>query len=66
MGKNSKRKLRPSPSYHFLWDTDNCWWCDNRQNCNSCKILKKRAVAERKHKSIQDLRFELQQTEYDS
>ena len=40
MGKNAKRKQRPQPPrWHWL-DTDGCWWCTNRKNCNDCKTLK--------------------------
>lgn len=36
-----KRKLRPSPPNWWTFDNDNCWFCKNRNNCNSCKLLKK-------------------------
>lgn len=41
MGKNSKRKQKPQPPKWFNQDTDDCWWCNNRQNCGNCKMLKK-------------------------
>lgn len=39
MGK-AKRKQRPQPPRWFWLDTDNCWFCKNRNNCNQCKLLK--------------------------
>lgn len=36
-----KRKMRPSPPNWWTFDNDNCWFCKNRNNCNSCKLLKK-------------------------
>jgi len=39
MGK-AKRKPRPSPPNWYWWDSDNCWDCKNRNNCNSCKRMK--------------------------
>ena len=37
----AKRKARPSPPSWYFYDNDDCWWCKNRKNCNSCKLLKK-------------------------
>lgn len=40
MGKNARRKPRPSvPNWEWL-DRDGCWFCKSR-NCNSCKANKK-------------------------
>ena len=36
----SKRKQRPQPPKYFWTDTDNCWFCKNRNNCGGCKVLK--------------------------
>ena len=37
MGKNAYRKPRPAiPNWAWL-DRDGCWFCKNRNNCNSCK-----------------------------
>ena len=33
----------PNERYHCDspgYDTDNCWWCKNRNGCGGCKILK--------------------------
>lgn len=58
MGK-AKRKPKPSMPRWFWLDTDGCWWCDNRNNCGSCKILKRanaliRKERERKNKVINE------------
>lgn len=37
----AKRKPRPSMPRWWWLDSDGCWWCHNRQNCNSCKTLKR-------------------------
>lgn len=36
----AKRKHRPSPPRWWFLETDNCWFCKNRNNCNGCKLLK--------------------------
>jgi hypothetical protein len=43
MGK-VKRKMRPQPPKWWMVDNDNCWFCKNRNNCGSCKLLKKQAA----------------------
>lgn len=41
MGKNARRKPRPSvPNWEWL-NRDGCWFCKNRNACNSCKDNKK-------------------------
>lgn len=35
------RKPKPSPPKWYWADSDNCWFCNNRTNCNACKIMKK-------------------------
>lgn len=40
MGKNAKRKQRPQPPRWFHYETDGCWCCKNRKNCNTCRRLK--------------------------
>lgn len=41
MGKNARRKPRPSvPNWEWL-DRDGCWFCKNENACNSCKVNKK-------------------------
>jgi len=49
MGK-PQRKPRPSPPRWYWWDSDNCWACKNRNNCNQCKTLKKLSVEVRKRR----------------
>lgn len=45
------RKPRPSPPHWHWWDSDGCWWCKNRNNCNQCKTLKRvRAEQQAKQK----------------
>ena len=39
--KAKKRKQQPQPPKYFNYDTDNCYFCKNRNNCGGCKILKK-------------------------
>lgn len=46
MGK-TKRKPRPQPPKWFWLDTDGCWFCKNRNNCNGCRILKHQQALER-------------------
>lgn len=40
MSKIKHRKARPQPPRYYWLDTDNCWPCKNRNNCNGCKVLK--------------------------
>lgn len=41
MGKNTPyRKPRPSVPRWVWWDLDCCWFCNNRKNCNNCKVMK--------------------------
>ena len=50
MGK-AQRKPRPSPPHYFWLNADGCWFCKNKNNCNSCKILKRqRAKDQEKRK----------------
>ena len=44
----AKRKPRPSMPHWYWLDSDGCWWCHNRQNCNSCKILKRVALPKKR------------------
>lgn len=46
MGK-AKRKPRPQPPKWFWIDSDNCWDCKCRNNCNQCKRLKTQRVKEK-------------------
>ena len=36
-----KRKPRPQPPKYYWWDTDNCYFCKNRNGCSGCRILVK-------------------------
>ena len=40
MSKIKYRKARPQPPRYYWWDTDCCWACKDRNNCNGCKRLK--------------------------
>lgn len=51
MGK-AKRKQRPQPPKWFWLDTDGCWFCKNRNNCNQCRLLKQ---FRRKKENINEL-----------
>ena len=42
------RKARPQPPRYYWWDTDCCWACKDRNNCNGCKRLKQ-YVANTRH-----------------
>ena len=47
MSRNKRRKMRPEPPKHFWLDVDGCWFCDNRNGCSGCKVIK-RYIAEKK------------------
>ena len=47
MGK-AKRKMRPQPPWWWTLDNDNCWFCKNRNNCGSCKLLKRQRAKDKK------------------
>ena len=47
MGK-AKRKMRPQPPWWWTLDNDNCWFCKNRNNCGSCKLLKQQRAKDKK------------------
>ena len=49
MGK-AIRKKHPQPPWWFVLETDNCYFCKNRNNCGGCKILKRQRARERKKK----------------
>ena len=61
----SKAKRKPRPSVPNWWwlDTDNCWRCKNKQNCNGCSFLKKhkkkqnRKIIKQNRKNIQEHDF---------
>lgn len=36
MGK-AKRKARPAMPYWYWLGQDGCWFCKQKNNCNSCK-----------------------------
>ena len=55
MGKNAKRKPRPSIPNYLLLDRDGCWFCKNRKNCNSCGV-NRQDVGESKRKRIKRMR----------
>lgn len=38
--KTKNQKKRPQPPRWWRYDSDNCWWCKNRNGCGGCKILK--------------------------
>lgn len=40
--KKKFRKPKPSPPHWYWWDSDNCWCCKNKNNCDGkgCKRLK--------------------------
>lgn len=44
MGKASRKPKPSMPRWYWL-DMDNCWFCENRNNCGSCGVLKKFAKA---------------------
>ncbi|MBR5014300.1 MAG: hypothetical protein IKY16_06810 [Bacteroidales bacterium] len=37
MKNKKRRKPRPAMPEWFWWGQDGCWFCKNRNNCNSCK-----------------------------
>lgn len=47
--KAKKRKQRPQPPKYFNLDTDNCWFCKNRNHCGGCKLLKKYSKSKYMH-----------------
>lgn len=47
--KEKVRKARPQPPKHAWLNLDGCWFCDNKNNCNGCKVLKQ-IVAKQKEK----------------
>lgn len=49
MGK-AKRKPLPQPPHHWWLTTDGCWFCKNKNNCNSCKALKEQSVSDRRRR----------------
>ena len=57
MGK-AKRKMRPQPPWWWLLDTDGCWFCNNRNNCGNCKLLKKQRVLENKKRDRKSFQWE--------
>lgn len=46
MGK-AKRKVKPQPPWHFWYDVDGCWFCDNRTGCGRCKVMKNYVAAQK-------------------
>ena len=55
MGKNAKRKPRPSVPYYVWLIRDGCWFCKNKRNCNACSVNKQDAW-ESKRKRIKEMR----------
>jgi hypothetical protein len=48
-----KIKMRPQPPKWFSIDTDNCWFCNNRNHCGGCKILKS-IIAKKRGKNYKE------------
>ena len=48
----AKRKMRSQPPWWWTLDNDNCWFCKNRNNCGSCKLLKEQRAIERKKRGV--------------
>lgn len=46
--KNKYRKARPQPPWWYWPDSDGCYACKNRNNCNGCKRLKRVNVEQKK------------------
>ena len=44
-----QRKPRPQPPRWAWWDLDGYWFCDHRNGCSGCKVMKS-YVAEQKKK----------------
>ncbi len=63
MGK-SKRKPLPSPPKWYWYDSYNCWFCKNRRNCGSCKVLKEYSKQQEEKHSRQD-KEKLKKQEYE-
>lgn len=61
------RKLRPSVP-HWVWlELDGCWFCENRNNCNQCKLMKQYASKAREEREREDKRKiakEIREEEY--
>lgn len=55
MGK-ARRKPRPSMPRWWWLEQDGCWFCKNKNNCNSCGVNKREAKAIRKHRLRQEQR----------
>lgn len=53
MGK-AKRKPRPSMPYFYWLGQDGCWFCKNRNGCNSCKANRSAAKNDPKLAKKQD------------
>ena len=49
MAKIKYRKKRPQPPKYYWSDTDNCWACKDRNNCNGCKFLKRYVAVHNKN-----------------
>ena len=45
--------MRPEPPKHFWLDVDGCWFCDNRNGCSGCKVIK-RYIAKKSSKRKRD------------
>ncbi len=59
------RKPRPSLPKWYWWDSDNCWFCDNRTGCNGCKVIKKYVANQKKKKKLKE-ENELRKGNYDN
>lgn len=35
----ASRKPRPSAPYWYWLNLDGCWFCKNKNNCNSCRVI---------------------------
>ena len=49
-----RRKHHPQPASYYYLDTDNCWFCKNRNGCGNCKFLKKQVSAEKEKRKRQE------------
>lgn len=57
--KQKFRKPKPSPPHWYWWDSDNCWYCNNRTNCGGkgCKKLKEIKAIENERRKRKEHRW---------
>lgn len=56
MSKIKYRKVTPQPPRYAWLDLDGCYFCNNRNNCGNCKVMKGYVIKQKEKLKKRDKR----------